>query len=133
MTNGFAARCVAGLTALVMLAAPAAAQAPELAMLGTLSPGSWELRLRGDNARRIICLRNGRELIQLQHRQAGCTTYVIQDDPQEVTVQYTCRGDGYGRTSIRREGSGLVQVRSQGIQGGAPFSIDGEARRVGAC
>lgn len=119
--------------ALVGLTVPVAAQAPELAMLNGLSRGSWELRLRSDGGHRTICVRTGRELIQLQHSQAGCSQFVVQDDPGEVTVQYTCRGDGYGRTSIRREGNGLVQVNSQGIQGGMPFSLAGEARRTGPC
>jgi len=50
-----------------------------------------------------------------------------------VTVQYTCRGLGYGRTAIRRESSRLVQVQSQGIAEGLPFEISGEARRIGDC
>lgn len=119
--------------ALFGLAVPVVAQAPELAMLSSLTHGNWELRLRSDNSRRTICVRTGRELIQLQHPQAGCSHFVVEDEPGEVTVQYTCRGDGYGRTSIRREGSGLVQVSSQGIQGGMPFSLAGEARRIGPC
>ncbi len=119
--------------ALVGLTMPAIAQAPELAMLTSLTRGNWELRLRTDGSRRTICIRTGRELIQLQHPQTGCSHFVVQDDPGEVTVQYTCRGDGYGRTTIRREGSGLVQISSQGIQGGMPFSLAGEARRTGPC
>lgn len=126
-------RVVTLATALFALAVPASAQAPELAMLDNLTRGSWDLRMRGDGASRSICVRNGRELIQLQHRQSGCARFVVQDDPNEVTVQYTCRGDGYGRTTIRREGNGLVQIRSQGIQGGTPFSVQGEARHVGPC
>jgi hypothetical protein len=112
---------------------PVAAQAPELAMLDGLTRGAWDLRLRPEGTTQRICLRNGREFIQLQHRQAGCDRFVVQDEASEVTVQYTCRGNGYGRTTIRREGNGLVQVRSQGIAGGSPFSIEGEARHVGAC
>ena len=116
-----------------LAAAPLAAQVAELAMLDTLAPGMWEVRLRSENSRRNICVRDGREFIQLQHRQPGCTRFVVQDGAQEVVVQYTCRGDGYGRTTIRREGSGLVQLSSQGSQGGLPFSIEGEARRTGPC
>ncbi len=112
---------------------PAVAQAPELAMLDNLNRGNWDLRLRGDGERSSICVRSGRELIQLRHNQSGCSRYVVQDDPNEVTVQYTCRGDGYGRTTIRREGNGLVQIRSQGIKDGTPFSIQGEARQRGGC
>jgi hypothetical protein len=124
---------VAGLLAIGLASAPLAAQVTELAMLDTLVPGLWEMRPRDGGARRTICVRNGRDLIQLQHRQSGCTRFVVQDDPGEVTVQYTCRGDGYGRTTIRSEGSNLVQLRSQGSQGGLPFVIEGEVRRTGSC
>ncbi|APE27645.1 hypothetical protein BMF35_a0816 [Aurantiacibacter gangjinensis] len=126
---GFASAALAAALALT----PVAAQAPELAMLDRLERGQWELRLRSDGSRSRICVRSGRELIQIRHRQPGCERFVVQDDPNEVTVQYTCRGNGYGRTTIRREGAGLVQVRSRGIEGGRPFSVEGEARRVGSC
>lgn len=122
-----------GCLAAALMAAPIAAQVAELGMLDTLQPGTWELRLRSDGSRRSLCVRNGRDLIQLQHRQAGCTRFVVQDEAEEVTVQYTCRGDGYGRTTIRREGSALVQLQSQGSQGGSPFALVGEARRTGPC
>ncbi|WP_271078931.1 DUF3617 domain-containing protein [Aurantiacibacter sp. MUD61] len=112
---------------------PATAQAPELAMLDRLEPGSWTLRIRDGGSSSRICVRTGREFIQIRHRQPGCEQFVVQDDRNEVTVQYTCRGNGYGRTTIRSESSELVQIRSQGIQGGTPFSIEGEARRTGSC
>ena len=102
-------------------------------MLDTLTRGTWELRMRSDAPPMQVCVRTGRELIQLRHRQLTCDRFIVQDEPGEVTVQYTCRGNGYGRTTIRRESAGLVQIRSQGIQGGTPFSIEGEARRTGAC
>ncbi len=113
--------------------APVSAQAPELAMLDTLERGAWELRLRSEDTTRRVCLRTGRELIQLRHRQPACSRFVVQDESSEVTVQYTCRGNGYGRTTIRRESHDVVQIRSQGIHGGAPFSMEGEARHVGSC
>lgn len=113
--------------------APASAQAPELAMLDTLQRGAWELRLRPEGTTRRICLRTGRELIQIRHRQPNCDRFLVQDEANEVTVQYTCRGNGYGRTNIRKEGRDVVQIRSQGIHGGTPFSLEGEARQVGPC
>lgn len=119
--------------AAVVALAPASAQAPELAMLNSLQRGAWELRLRPDGATQRICVRTGREFIQIRHRQPNCDRFVVQDERNEVTVQYTCRGNGYGRTTIRSEGRDVVQVRSQGIHGGAPFSLEGEARRVGSC
>ena len=119
--------------ATLLIGAPVLGQATELAMLDSLSRGAWTLRIRDDGSEQRICVRDGRELIQLRHKQPGCSRFVVRDDAGEVVVQYTCRGNGYGRTSIRREGSGLVQIQSQGIIDGAPFSISGEARHSGSC
>ncbi len=113
-------------------AVPAMAQTA-LAMLDSLGRGSWDVRYRDGEASRRICLRNGRELIQLQHKESGCNRFVVEDGDSEVTVQYTCRGNGYGRTHIRKETGTLVQIESQGIADGRPFQFSAEARRVGAC
>jgi hypothetical protein len=121
-----------GLAAL-LIALPLAGHAAELGMLDSLTKGEWSLRIRDDGSEQRICVRDGRELIQLRHTQPGCSRFVARDDASEVVVQYTCRGNGYGRTSIRREASGLVQIESQGIIDGAPFSISGEARHSGSC
>lgn len=115
------------------LLSPAAAQGPSLAMLSGLDDGQWEVRFRDGSASRRICVRSGLELIQLQHGGSGCSRFVVEDGASAVTVQYTCRGNGYGRTSIRRESTSLVQIDSQGIAAGAPFEFSAEARRVGAC
>lgn len=114
------------------LAAPAIAQA-SLAMLGSLDRGGWEVRFRDGSSARKICVRTGRELIQLRHRDSGCNRFVVEDGANSVTVQYTCRGNGYGRTQIRKESSGLVQIETQGIADGKPFQISAEARRTGGC
>lgn len=111
----------------------AVAQGEGLAMLGTLSKGEWTIKQRGGARDRKICLRSGTELIQLVHRDSGCSQFVVEDGAARVTVQYTCPGNGYGRTSIRRETPGLVQLESQGIQGGMPFQMTAEARRTGPC
>ncbi len=113
--------------------APAVAQAPALAMLDGLERGEWQLRFRDGGESRRICLRSGRELIQLRHSESGCNRYVVEDGANQVTVQYSCQGNGYGRTSIRRESASLVQVESQGIAGGKPFQFTAEARRTGPC
>jgi hypothetical protein len=113
--------------------AAVAVHAAELAMLASLDKGGWTLRIRDDGSQQRICVRTGQEFVQIRHKQTGCSRFVVQDGADEVIVQYTCRGNGYGRTSIRREGPGLVQIRSQGIVNGAPFSINGEARHTGAC
>lgn len=116
------------------IAAPAPALAPSLAMLDGLEKGSWELRDRaGRDLVRTVCLGDARAFIQINHQRSGCSRYVIDDGAAEVTVHYTCPGAGHGRTTIRRETSRLVQIDTQGIAGGAPFSHGLEARRVGTC
>ena len=127
-------RTVAGLFAIGALAfgAPVVAQA-SLAMLDSVDRGGWELRYRDGSPSRSICVRNGREFIQLRHAGDTCNRFVVEDGKSQVTVQYTCRGNGYGRTNIRRANSGLVQIDSQGIADGRPFQFSAEARRTGSC
>lgn len=112
---------------------PVAAQGDGLAMLGKLAKGEWTIKPRDGSDERKICLRSGEEFIQLRHTGRDCNRFVVEDQPSEVTVQYTCPGDGYGRTSIRRETKGLVQIESQGIASGLPFEFSAEARRTGGC
>lgn len=103
-------------------------------MLDTVEAGRWELRLRDAGSQpQQLCLPNSRRLIQLRHPDAACDRFVVEDTPNQVTVQYTCRGRGYGRTTIRRETGRLLQFSSQGIAEGLPFEFTGEARRVGTC
>lgn len=124
--------CVSSLVILA-LALPAAAQGDGLAMLGDLSKGEWTIKFRGEARDQKICVRTGRELIQIKHDQDGCNKFVVEDRSNRVTVQYTCAGDGYGRTDIRKETDGLIQLESRGIASGLPFQIAGEARRTGSC
>lgn len=119
--------------ALALAVAPSIAQSGSLAMFGQFERGQWELRYRDGAPSQRICLRDGTELIQVRHRGANCSRLVVEDGASQVTVQYTCRGNGYGRTSVRRESATLAQVDSQGIAGGRPFQFSAEARRVGAC
>lgn len=110
------------------------AQAPSLAMLDRLEKGSWQLRERGKDAvLQTICVGDARRMIQIQHPRATCSRYVIEDTPNSVTVHYTCPGAGHGRTTIRSETNRLVQIDTQGIAEGKPFSQAIEARRTGGC
>jgi hypothetical protein len=113
-------------------AVPVAGAGPALAML--LESGRWELRPReGRGAVEQLCIADARRFIQLRHPAAHCDRLVVSDGPSEVTVQYTCPGRGYGRTSIRYETGRLMQLRSQGIVDGLPFDFAAEGRRVGEC
>lgn len=119
---------------LVGLVVPVAAVGPQLGMLDQLDGGRWVMRAREPGtAPEALCVPNGRRLIQLRHPDSSCDRVVVLDSPSEVTVQYTCRGRGYGRTHIRMETSRLVQIESQGIVNGLPFEFSAEARRVGDC
>ncbi len=119
---------------LIAFAVPLSGQGPQLAMLDQLDAGRWVMRPREvGSAAQALCVPNGRRLIQLRHQDSTCDRVVVQDSPNEVTVQYTCRGKGYGRTHIRKETNRLVQIDSQGIADGLPFDFTAEARRVGDC
>ena len=124
---------LAAIGAMLGLSAPVVAQGGGLSMLGTLSKGEWTIKQRGVRPDRKICIKSGAELIQLVHREGGCSRFVVEDGVSRVTVQYTCPANGYGRTSIRRETGALVQIESQGIQAGKPFELTAEARRTGSC
>jgi hypothetical protein len=110
------------------------AQVRPLAMLDQLEAGDWELRLRDEpGAPKRMCMHDARRLIQLRHPGQACSHIVVEDTAEEVTVQYTCPGHGYGRTQIRRESDSLLQIDSQGIAEGLPFAFAAEARRLGHC
>ena len=124
----------AALLALVALPIGATgSQAQQTAASVPVDPGLWELRSRSNGALRRICVRSGRELVQLRHRQPGCEQFVVDSSARAATVQYSCRGNGYGRTTIRLEGSRLAQIETRGVEGGRPFAASYEARRVANC
>ncbi|MEP0392303.1 MAG: hypothetical protein ABJ205_09945 [Erythrobacter sp.] len=115
------------------LALPAAAQSDGLSMLAGLAKGEWTIKHRDGSEDRKICVRTGRELIQLRHEEPECSRFIVEDAANKVAVQYTCPGNGYGRTNIRKETGALVQIESQGIASGLPFQFAAEARRTGDC
>lgn len=122
--------CLAG----ALATAPAIAQTPSLAMLDGLERGQWVLRDRDNPATtRSYCVTDFRQLLQLQHQGRQCTRTVLENSASAVTVHYSCPGAGHGRTTIRRETNRLLQIDTQGIASGAPFSLAFEARRAGTC
>lgn len=126
-------RVMASAVPLALLAAPALAQAPGLAMLDTLPTGEWVFNDADQQADRILCVTDWRRILQLQHQAARCTRFTIEDAPGRVRVNYSCGTAGNGQTTIRRETTHLVQIDTQGIEGGMPFSYSYEARYAGAC
>ncbi|MFC6620744.1 hypothetical protein [Novosphingobium panipatense] len=120
------------LGACAAIAGAAHGQRPALHMLDELQDGNWEMRERGGGVHNL-CVEGGHGLIQLRHPGMACRRVVIEDKADQVTVQYTCRGNGYGRTQVRRETNRLIQIDSQGISRGVPFAFSAEARQTGNC
>ena len=111
-----------------------AAVAPVPHALHGLETGEWELRERGEGGRaRRMCVTDLRQLLQVRHGHALCSSFIVSDAANAASVTYDCAAAGNGRTDLRVETSRLVQIRSQGIAGGAPFSFSLEGRRIGAC
>ena len=110
-----------------------AAAAQGLATLGQLEPGLWELKMRDDGRSERICVPDARRLIQLRHPSASCRQIAVKDDPNSVTIHYSCAGRGTGRTRLRLESARLIQLETSGVADNLPFDVIAEARRVGAC
>ena len=103
-------------------------------ILARLAPGQWLVHARdGGMADTRMCLADGRALIQLRHGGLNCHQFVVKDEADTLTVSYTCGTAGSGMTRLRRENDSLVQIETQGIDHGLPFSFTAEARRVGVC
>lgn len=123
---------IAGVFALA-LAPVGKAQDTRLAVFDGIEKGQWSIRFRDGSPSRSICVRSGRELLKLKHGNTGCSNVIVANEPDMATVQYSCSGDGYGRTTIRRETRTLLQLSSQGIADERPFQVFAEARYKGAC
>jgi hypothetical protein len=111
----------------------AAAKGDGLTMLRQLEPGIWSIRYRDGAGSGRICVRSGLELLSLRPLAGNCRRSTVEDQTDRVVVQNSCQGQGYARTSIRRESNSLVQIEAQGFADGVPFSLSAEARRTGAC
>lgn len=136
MLNGLLSRAAMALGALMVLAAPAAAQGGHrLAAIGRLQPGLWQLRNLDEAGTmpRSLCVIDPAMLFQVQHRNAPCSRLVIADGADGATVHYTCPANGFGQTSVRVESSRLARIDTQGISDATPFAYRAEARRVGTC
>ncbi|WEK01728.1 MAG: hypothetical protein P0Y59_08660 [Candidatus Sphingomonas phytovorans] len=129
-----ARRMVAGLLLAAALGTAAPARAPQLAVLAHIETGQWQLREAGSTApARSLCVSDPAVLLQVGHVGVQCSRFVIDDTPESATVHYTCPGSGHGRTTLSLETPRLLHLQTQGIAGGAPFDLDYEARRTGAC
>jgi len=119
----------------------AASPAPSLKLFADgFQPGLWQMtpldsdgQMRAPNGQ-AQCLIDPGRLVHTGHSSASddCGHTVIEDGADRATVTYVCKGRGYGRTSIRRDGEGFV-IDAQGIDGRNPYELRGQYKRVGAC
>ncbi len=80
------------------------AAGPSLALLDAVPAGEWALREIGGSApARLVCVRNPQLLIQIQHGAAACRRFVVSGGPRSATIEYSCAGQGHGRTLITVE------------------------------
>jgi hypothetical protein len=123
-----------GLAGLAAAAAPVFAFAvakPEA--LAKLERGRWQLLDAEGSAARSVCLADPVALVQLEHEGVSCGQEVLASEAGAATVEYTCPGRGFGRTSIRVETPRLARIDTQGLADGRPFAYRVEARKVGSC
>lgn len=118
-------------------ASSALAGGQSLGILDTLQRGMWKLKpVAGTTATAAVsqlCLGDPGRMTQIQHGDAACERYIVKSTPTTLVISYSCQGQGQGMTTIRRENSDLVQIQSQGIRNGAPFSFSVEGRRTSGC
>lgn len=103
-----------------------------LHLLAKIERGEWTLRA-ADGSTRSICVTDPQVLLQLQHRGATCSRFVVEDGSLEGRVTYSCPGLGNGATRVVVETPRLIRIESQGVTRGLPFSFEYEGRRTGAC
>lgn len=105
-----------------------------IAVLDGAESGQWALRdTSGAEPRRLVCLGDGTQLLQLHHGNAACSRLVLNNERDQGTVSYTCPGTGHGQTMVSLETPRILHLRTQGLANGAPFDVAYEARFVGPC
>lgn len=134
MVSFTAKRLALGALATCLAGAPDSLQSAEPGGLASLETGEWELTERGSKAKpNRLCVTDGNQLLQPNHANRQCRRYVIRSTPREVSASFDCAEGGQGRTDLRIETSRLIQLSSQGVFDGRPYSVALEGRRVGAC
>lgn len=123
---------VAGVLLLFGAASAPAQRNPALTSLGTIERGQWQLKNAEGQVRRL-CLGNPAAMLQIMHGNTQCEHFVMENTPRSATIRYTCPGHGHGRTTISIDTPRVVNIETQGVANGAPFSERFEGRRTGIC
>ncbi len=117
------------------VALPSSVQAQNSNILSSLKSGLWQFRekARGNDIVDAICIGDVNKMIKIKNKNDRCTIKMLSQSGNSATYEYSCVGKGKGRTIIRKETSGLVQISSQGITDGQLFDFKLEARHAGSC
>jgi hypothetical protein len=101
----------------------------------TVQPGLWSIHAldRGESDVPAFCVSDPTRLLQFRHPGQNCSRFIIADTPRVATIQYSCPGAGWGRTSVRILSPGQLRLDTQGIADNAPFALAAEAKRIGDC
>lgn len=129
---------VCALLVSVNMATPAQSQnAPssDANLLSSLKNGLWQFKepARGNGVVDAICVGDVTKFVKIKNKNDVCTLKMLRSEANSVTYDYSCSGKGKGRTMIRKETNGLVQIHSQGIANGELFDFKLEARHTGSC
>lgn len=124
----------------MLLAVPAAAQAPTIApaKLGVFasgwSAGAWKRTEYGAASSTQQCVTRVEQMILPAGDDLhGCQVTILQNNADRAAFSYACPAARSGRTDVRRDAQGVYVVAAQGIVNGKPFELRGEYRRVGEC
>jgi hypothetical protein len=124
------------LAGIAALAVPAFAVATiSIGAREKLEAGRWQVRdLDNAVAATSVCLGDPAQLVRFGHRgKPGCSSQLLASGEEHATIQYSCRGGGYGHSAVRVETPRSVRIDTQGLSNGRPFSYRLEAQRVGPC
>ncbi|MCL6728548.1 DUF3617 domain-containing protein [Sphingomonas hankyongi] len=110
----------------------AVAQPPNA--LAQTSPGLYEIAgLPGAKAPARECIGDVTLLGQFEHRRNNCTRKVLASSGNTVTMNYECKGGGFGQSKLTVITPRNLRVETQGISDGLPFNYVLQARRMGEC
>ena len=130
MTRAVAALSLAG----AALAGAAVIAAPRPAALAQAVPGLWEVAgYPGAKGPARECIADLVQLAQYEHRHQRCTSSLVNDRPPSTTIEYSCQGGGFGRSTLTMITPRSLRIETQGISDNLPFNYTLQARRVGDC
>lgn len=118
----------------IPVAAIALTAAQPVSTLADLQPGLWEVTAaEHKNVLGRQCVADILTLARFEHRGKTCSGKIVKSSGSQASVEYSCRGAGFGHSDIDVLTPRSLRISTQGISGGLPFNYVLQARRVGEC